>query len=40
MVTAAWRTWKVADDVLGSTRLAGADGASAGVRLVSQPSQR
>lgn len=46
MVTAAWRTWKVADDVLGGTRVAGADGASGGVggaggvRLVSQPAQR
>ena len=37
MVTAAWRSWKVADDVLGGTRVAGAD---AGVRLVSQPAQR
>ena len=37
MVTAAWRTWKVADGVLGTTRVAAGE---AGVTLVSQPVQR
>ena len=36
MVTAAWRTWKVADDVLSGTRVAGAD--AAGERSAGQGS--
>ena len=40
MVTAAWRTWKSADDVLGTTRMAGAENNGAGVRLVSESPQR
>lgn len=35
MVTAAWQSWRSADDVLGSTRVAGG-----GVQLVSQPGAR
>jgi len=38
MVTAAWRTWKVADATLGDARVAESTGA--GVRLVSQPVSR
>ncbi len=40
MVTAAWRTWKGADDVLGTTRMAGAENSGAGVRLISESPQR
>ena len=38
MVTAAWRTWKAADDVLSGTRMADAD--AAGARWAGQTPQR